>query len=200
MITKSVLRFSASATFCWRAFFTWLVICSWMFSGIISDTIFGAPFVAYAQDRQDSLRLLGEFNDWTALATIEEGEKTCWIVSKPIKSRPNNLNRDSTYMFVTHRNSTGEKDEVSIIIGYPFKENSLVEVRIADRRFDMSTQATGAWFETNAQDKQVIAAMKRGRTATIIGRSRRGNTTTDTYSLIGFTKAYNAMAVFCDAK
>ena len=48
-----------------------------------------------------------------------------------------------------------------------------------------------------AGDKAMVAEMKRAGKLIVIGTSNKGTRTTDTYSLSGFGKAYEAMAKAC---
>ena len=44
---------------------------------------------------------------------------------------------------------------------------------------------------------KIVRQMKKGNQAKVIGISARGNKTTDTYSLLGFTDAYNSAKNQC---
>ena len=44
---------------------------------------------------------------------------------------------------------------------------------------------------------RMIRAMKKANKAQVIGKSSRGNKTKDTYSLMGFTDAYNSAEKNC---
>ena len=46
-------------------------------------------------------------------------------------------------------------------------------------------------------DRIIIDAMKAGKQMTVIGYSKRGTETTDIYTLIGFTSAYNSLQKDC---
>ena len=46
-------------------------------------------------------------------------------------------------------------------------------------------------------DRLIIDAMKAGKELTVVGYSQRGTETTDIYTLIGFTNAYNSMQKDC---
>ena len=46
-----------------------------------------------------------------------------------------------------------------------------------------------AWVEVKADEKRLVAAMRRGSQMTVEGISERGTTTTDTYSLAGVSAA-----------
>ena len=59
------------------------------------------------------------------------------------------------------------------------KENWIVD-RIKDE---------WAWADTSEDDQKILAALKRGGKAKIIGHSTRGKTTIDTFSLLGLTAA-----------
>ena len=52
-----------------------------------------------------------------------------------------------------------------------------------------------AWFMKD--DSIMINAMKAGKSMTVVGYSQRGTETTDTYTLIGFTKAYESLQKDC---
>ena len=65
------------------------------------------------------------------------------------------------------------------------------------QEFDLFTKNDGAWNYDRSNDRAMVAAMKRGLSMVITGRSSRGTVTTDTYSLRGFTAAYNAISDAC---
>jgi invasion protein IalB len=46
-------------------------------------------------------------------------------------------------------------------------------------------------------DKKLVQAMVKGSTMVVQGTSARGNNTKDTYSLSGFTRAYQAIRQAC---
>ena len=53
---------------------------------------------------------------------------------------------------------------------------------------------TAAWTE---EDSKVIFAMKKGLELKVTGESSRGTVTNDTYTLNGFTAAYNKLIEEC---
>ncbi len=58
-------------------------------------------------------------------------------------------------------------------------------------------RAGQAWARDTKTDRALVGAMKGGLAMIVAGISSRGTLTTDTYSLTGFTKAYNAIAKAC---
>ncbi len=146
-----------------------------------------------AQDIQS----LGAFGDWRAYAYDEKGEKACYIASQPKKDEGNYKRRGEIYAMVTHRPSDKVRDEVSLAAGYLYKAETRVEVSIDGKTFELLPHEDTAWVPDSAGDKKLVAAMRAGRQMVVQGTSSRGTATKDTYSLIGFTKAYKAASKAC---
>ena len=70
--------------------------------------------------------LLGQYGDWGAYAATPGGKKVCFALGKPktAKTEPEGRKRDPAYLFVSIWLDRNVKNEVSIIIGYPFKTSS----------------------------------------------------------------------------
>ena len=58
----------------------------------------------------------------------------------------------------------------------------------------------GAWTPDAAADRELVDAMQRGKILVLRGTSSRGTDTVDTFSLIGFTKAYQEINKACGVK
>ncbi len=140
---------------------------------------------------------LGEFKDWAAYTYKTSGGKVCYVVSQPKASEPKNAKRDPIFFLVTHRPGQGVRNEVSTIIGYPFKKEAIVKVTVDKSGFDLFTNGDGAWADTSAKDKQIVAALRKGQALSVKGTSLRGTSTTDTYSLEGITAALGAIDTAC---
>ena len=140
--------------------------------------------------------VIGVFNDWSAFTETEGGRKTCYIGSVPKKSAGNYTQRDPTYVIVTHRPAEGTRDEVSIRAGYPYRDGSNVTVKIDNGSYTLWTQGGHAWANNN-DDPKLVTSMRRGNAMVVKGTSSRGTLTTDSYSLTGFTAAYNAASRAC---
>jgi hypothetical protein len=87
---------------------------------------------------------------------------------------------------------------VSVQPGYTFKSGSDIEVVVdGSTKFTFFAQGEHAWAKTSRDDANLIAAMRKGGAMTVRGISTRDTFSLDTYSLIGFTAAYNAMNEAC---
>jgi hypothetical protein len=140
---------------------------------------------------QESTNRVATMTDWNVFA--DEGPKECWGVSKPREwvatngGNPVQVNRSEILLFVTFR--PGAAGQISYTGGYPFADGSTVDVNIDGSTFQLFTDGEWAWPGSAADDAALLAAMKAGTTATLTARSGRGNVTTDTFSLRGFTAA-----------
>ena len=108
---------------------------------------------------------LGVFNDWAAYSYKAADTKVCYVSSSPKGTEPKNVKRDPAFFLVTHMPGRKVKGEVSTIIGYPFKKETNAELTIDEAKFTLFTNADGAWADTPATEKQIVAAMKNGQVA-----------------------------------
>jgi hypothetical protein len=72
-------------------------------------------------------------------------------------------------------------------------------VKIGNREFMLFTRGEHAWTKSQEADQALINAMKRGSNMTVRGTSLKGTYSLDTYSLLGFTAAYEAMVNACSS-
>ena len=73
---------------------------------------------------------LGQFSDWAAYTYKAADTKVCYISSQPKSTEPKTAKRDPVFFLVTHMPGRKVRGEVSTIIGYPFKKDTTVELRI----------------------------------------------------------------------
>ena len=83
---------------------------------------------------------------------------------------------------------------IQIKSGYPYKDDEAVNVKIDKKNYEFFADEDSAW--TN-NDNEVIYAMKKGIKLSVYGVSSRGTKTIDTYTLKGFTSAYNQLTKDC---
>lgn len=152
-------------------------------------------------------RAIGAYTDWTAFRDTENGKPICYVGSRPTSARGNYTRRGDTYVLAAIRPAESADPVVSIEAGYPYRADSKVRVDIdGERSFELFTNNRtykggdgkgDAWAVDEAADRALVEAMKAGRQMIVKGTSSRGTLTTDTYSLAGFTAAFNAMVDAC---
>ena len=143
---------------------------------------------------------LGQYGAWYAYRLMESGQRICYMVSKPARSRGKYKKRGDVVAFVTHRPKAGEKDVVNFQAGYSYKRGSKVTVRIGKKTFNLTTDRDAAWSRNAGEDRVLVAAMVRGSTLVLKGKSKSNIATTDTYSLKGFTRARKRINRACKIK
>jgi invasion protein IalB len=143
--------------------------------------------------------LLGTYGDWGAYTATPGGKKVCFALAKPktSKTEPAGRKRDPAYIFISTRPAENVKNEVSLIIGYPFKASSDATAEIGSTKFAMYTQNDGAWIKNVAEEARMLDAMRKGSDLTVKGTSGRGTSSTDQFSLKGLSQALDRAEQEC---
>ena len=151
------------------------------------------PALAHAQTPQ----FLGTYRDWNVYAFTDGGQKICYMASEPKKQEGDYTRRGSPAVLVTRRPGPRAVDEVSVQPGYSFLDGSDVEIVVGNRKFELFTRDEHAWTKTEKADQELIQEMRRGLEMTVRGTSTKNTYSLDTYSLLGFSNAYEAMDEAC---
>jgi len=136
------------------------------------------------------------YKDWTLFQTTENGKEICYIASLPIKKEGTYKKRGEPYAMVM-REKGAQYDEVSISSGFIYDPDKDVEVSILKRKFPLFSNDEKAWTYDRNDDIEIIKQIKLGAKMYVLGYSKTGDRANDTYSLIGFNEAYNAMLSLC---
>lgn len=142
-------------------------------------------------------RSLGTFGAWSTFVFLENNNKVCYMAAKPQKHEGNYKSRGDIFALITHRPAEGSKNVFSYSAGYGYKLNSEAAVNISGKKFSLFTQDDMAWAPDGSQDNAITEAIKAGSSMVVKGTSARGTETTDTFSLDGSTKAYEAISTEC---
>ena len=145
----------------------------------------------------EEVKKIGKFKDWETIVLKNDSELVCFAQSKPVLQSPKNNPREAR-LFVTFRPSEKIIDEISITAGYEFNnKNSIMAMSGKNKyKFDIS-QDNFAWLADNKKEKKMIKTMKKGSRIMVTGYNKNDSQTTDHYSLLGFTKAYNVAKKNC---
>ena len=143
------------------------------------------------------VKKVGKFKDWETMVITEQAGKICFAQSVPVLQAPKSNLREAR-MFVSFRPSEKVSNEISITSGYEFnKKNSITAASGKSKyKFDIAQEGF-AWIANNKVENKMIKTMKRGSRIMITGYNQKGSQTIDHYSLLGFTKAYNAAKTSC---
>ena len=140
--------------------------------------------------------LLGQYGEWGAYTASPGGKKVCFAISKPTSSQTNppNRPRNPVFIFISSRPAEKVTDEVSIIIGYPFKPGTEASVQVGSTSYALYTQQDGAWIKNATEEAHLVDAMRQGDAAVVKGMSAKGTQSSDTFTLKGLSQALDRTA------
>ena len=154
-------------------------------------------FTFGAISAEENLKSVGKFKDWESLVLLQDGNKTCFAQSIPVVRAPKKLKREPSRLFVSFRPTENIKNEVSVTTGYEFKLKSPVTAKSGKKSYNLFSKGRFAWVVDNEDESKLIVTMKKASRLMIIGNTDKGDQTTDHYSMMGFTKAYNSAKKSC---
>ena len=103
-------------------------------------------------------------------------------------------------LYLETKGTDAEKiiNEVSVTAGYEFNKNNSITAASGKNKFKFDIKEQGfAWIADTKIEYRMIKRMKKGSRIMITGYNQKGSQTIDHYSLLGFTKAYNATKKAC---
>lgn len=160
---------------------------------LLTLATFGLSTQAFANDPQP----LGVFGAWQAFTFMEDGQKVCYMASKPTTAQGKYSKRGDVFALITHRPGEGTKNVFSYITGYTYKSGSDATLKIDGDNFLLFTQDNTAWAPDADTDNKIADYIRKGSKMVVTGTSSRGTLTTDTYSLRGSGAAHSAINKAC---
>ena len=157
--------------------------------------IFVSLFSVSANSQE--VKKVGKFKDWEAMIIVEQTGKVCFAQSAPVLQAPKSNIREAR-MFVSFRPGEKINNEISITGGYEFNNKNTITATSGKSKYKFDIAQEGfAWIADNKLENKMIKTMKKGSRIMITGYNQKGSQTIDHYSLLGFTKAYNAAKTSC---
>ena len=145
----------------------------------------------------EEMKKMGTHKDWETYVMNDEKGKVCFAQSKPVLQAPKNNPREAR-LFISFRPGENIANEISVTGGYEFNNKNLVKVTSGKNNYEFDLIQDGfAWIADNKLENKMIKTMKKGSRIMITGYNQKGSQTIDHYSLLGFTKAYNATKANC---
>lgn len=144
-----------------------------------------------------SVRVIGDFNAWSAYAASEGAGALCFAVTNPTQVAPTPDGFTEAYLYLTSRPAEGISNEFNLVAGFDFAPDSPATVTVGGQSFALFTQGDAAWLQDAAQSENLAAAIRAGSTLTVEGTSAMGIRVTVTFSLAGATAASRALDSSC---
>lgn len=138
---------------------------------------------------------IGVFEAWTAASGVEGGQKVCYAFTRATHSTPALPGRGEVMLTVAER-PTG-RDAVSLSPGFAVAANATPSVQADQTALDFYPAGQSLF----ARDGHAAAlAFERGKLVTARLPGPHGGTVVDSFSLAGFSRAYEAINKACPAK
>ena len=143
----------------------------------------------------------GQYRAWAAFGADENGAPACYAAARASdrKSVPAGRisNNDPAYVYITHRPVEKSMDVFHYKPGFELALGSTVTLKIDDETFTLFTADDGAWARGGDTDRAISQSIRKGKKLTLIAKSQRGATVTDTFSLSGSGLALDAITKMC---
>lgn len=140
-----------------------------------------------------SVKLLGEYRDWTAYSATESTGPVCFALSRPTEVSPSPDDFTEAWLYLTNRPSESVSNELNLVAGFTFAPDTPATASVGGQSFELFTDKDAAWLLDPSQNENLAGALRAGSTVVIEGTSDKGIRITETFSLSGATAASRAI-------
>jgi hypothetical protein len=130
--------------------------------------------------------MIGSSNSWSAWKAYENKSAICYVYSDALSKQPEHLDHGRVSLFVRRLKSGKVHTEASLQVGYEFAPTA-IRIAVDGKRFTMIPRGSHAWLRRTEREAEFARALENGRMATVEATSSRGNKTTYSFPLKGFT-------------
>lgn len=140
-------------------------------------------------------------NDWEAYQyDDQDGQgnsgRTCFMVSKATDHT--GPGSEESRIYVTHRPWRNETGVVSIDFGFDPDDDASIRAVIGGASFELKTWGTELAWPYDGKDREMVNAMIRGLELVVNATATSGGSASDTFSLRGFSAAYQEIGRACN--
>ena len=139
---------------------------------------------------------VGKYKNWETFVYSDGKGKVCFAQTIPTERAPKNFKREPSRLFVTFITSEKIKNEISVTSGHEYRSSSVTAIS-GKNEFSLFSQGNFAWLIDGEEEDNLIKTMKKASKLSVTAKARNGSQTKDLYSMMGFTKAYNAAKKSC---
>ncbi|HVI28711.1 hypothetical protein [Hansschlegelia sp.] len=141
---------------------------------------------------------IGFFGSWSVWQYSDAGGKGCFIYANPSKAEPARLNHGLVSFFIRSVGKSPPRTEASLQFGYAVDPNGPSWLSVDGKKFRLQTYKSGAWLAGGKpRERDLLKAMKSGRSMRVSTASRRGNETHYVFPLNGVTRAMGLLRRRC---
>jgi hypothetical protein len=138
---------------------------------------------------------IGVFENWQAATYIDGGQTVCYAFARPIKPAKPIAGRAEPVLSVAERPTI--RDAVALAAGFPYAAGAVVPVTVGTTKQEFYTAGSSAFARDGTA---MTAAMEKGDELVAVSPGPGKETSTDRFSLKGFSAAHAAIVRACPAK
>jgi len=131
-------------------------------------------------------RLIGTSHSWSAWKGYESKSASCYVFSDASSKKPEHLDHGRVTRFVRRLNRGKVRTEASLQVGYKLAPRG-VRLSVDGKRFTMISRGSHAWLRRSEREAEFARVLEKGRIAIVEAISKRGNATTYSFPLKGFS-------------
>lgn len=150
------------------------------------------PASALAQGAPTA-KSIGVFENWQAATYVDNGQTVCYAFTRPLIGGKVEERSGGSVLSIAER--PGMRDSIAIAVGYNFASGAEVSVSIGRSAHQEFYTSGSSAFSRDGSG--LISAMKDGTELTSISPGPGHGSTTNHFSLKGFTAAYDAIVKAC---
>jgi hypothetical protein len=140
-----------------------------------------------------SVRLIGDFRDWSAYSASEGAGPLCFAMSKPTEVTPRPDGFTEAHLYLTNRPAEGVRFEFNVVAGFSFAPDQPATATVSGQSFELFTESDAAWLLDPSLGESLASAIRAGSTLVVDGVSQGGIRVQQVYSLSGATAASRAI-------
>jgi hypothetical protein len=125
-------------------------------------------------------------DSWSAWKDYANKSAACYVYSDASSKLPQHLDHGRVTLFVRRLSHGKVRTEASLQVGYEFAPRA-IRIAVDGKRFTMIARGRHAWLRRTDREAEFARALEKGRVAIVEATSRRGNMTTYSFPLKGFT-------------
>lgn len=138
---------------------------------------------------------IGVFENWQAATYLDGGQTVCYAFTRALKAAKPAAGRSEPVLSVAQR--PGLRDAVALAAGFTYASGAVVAVSIGTGKQEFYTAGSSAFARDGTT---TAAAMEKGSELVAASPGPGKETTTDRFSLKGFSAAHAAIVKACPAK
>ena len=158
------------------------------------------PAAALAQSRKPAAhpaaepvaKSIGVFENWQAATYVDGGQTVCYAFTRALRAAKPVPGRAEPVLSVAERPTI--RDAVALAAGFTYAGGAVAVVTVGDAKQEFYTAGSSAFARDGAA---MTTAMERGEELVAVSPGPGKGTTTDRFSLKGFSAAHAAIVKAC---